>query len=68
MTLTTEIDLTAVNYYNMVYFRSLRIKLKINGYKNRRRDEMLAMLCETRRIQLVVEATLWSQLAVLCPL
>ena len=60
MTMITEIDSKPVKCYNMVYLRSLCIKLKINGYKDKRRDEMLAMLCERRKIQLVVEAMQYS--------
>ena len=57
MTSITAIDSKPVNYYNtMVYLRSSCIKLRINGYKNKRRDEMLSMLCERKRIQLVVES------------
>ncbi len=60
MSMITEIDSKPVNCYNMVYLRSLCIKLKINGYKNKRRDEMLAMLCGRRKIKLVVEAMQYS--------
>jgi hypothetical protein len=56
MSSITEINSKPVSVYNMVYLRSLCIKLKINGYKNKRRDEMLTMLCERKRIQIVVES------------
>jgi hypothetical protein len=44
------IDSKPVNEYNMVYLRSLCIILKINGYKNKRRDEMIGLLLERKRI------------------
>ena len=47
------IDSKPVNEYNMVYLRSLCIKLKINGYKNKRREEMTRLLLERKRIQIV---------------
>jgi hypothetical protein len=47
------IDSKPVNEYNMVYLRSLCIILKINGYKNKRRDEMIGLLLERKRIQYV---------------
>jgi hypothetical protein len=40
------IDSKPVNDYNMVYLRSLCIKLKINGYKNKRREDMIRLLFE----------------------
>ena len=39
--------------YNMVYLQSLCIKLRINGYKNKRREEMTRSLLERKRIQIV---------------
>ena len=53
MTKVTEIDSQPVDNYNMVYLRALCIKLKVNGYKNKRRDEMLQLLCYRKRIELV---------------
>jgi hypothetical protein len=49
----TTIDSKPVNEYNMVYLRSLCIKLKINGYKNKRREEMIRLLFERKRIQII---------------
>ena len=53
MTKVTEIDSQLVDNYNMVYLRALCIKLKVNGYKNRQREDMLQLLCYRKRIQLV---------------
>ena len=53
MTKVTEIDSQPVDNYNMVYLRALCIKFKVNGYKNKRRDEMLQLLCCKKRIWLV---------------
>ena len=53
MTEVTEIDSQPVDSYNMVYLRALCIKLKVNGYKNKRRDDMLQLLCYRKRIQMV---------------
>ena len=53
MTKVTEIDSQPVDNYNMVYLRALCIKLKVNGYKNKRREDMLQLLCYRKRIQLV---------------
>jgi hypothetical protein len=47
------IDSKPVNEYNIVYLRSLCIKLRINGYKNKRREEMTRLLLERKRIQIV---------------
>ena len=47
------IDSKPVNDYNMVYLQSLCIKLKINGYKNKRREDMIRLLFERKRIQII---------------
>ena len=49
----TSIDSMLVHSCNMVYLRNVCIKLKINGYKNKRRDEMIRLLVERKRIQIV---------------
>jgi hypothetical protein len=44
MTSITTIDSKPVNNYNMVYLQSFCIELKINSYKNKRREEMIRLL------------------------
>ena len=55
-TTITEIDTKPTDLYNMLYLRALCSKLKINGHKNRRRDETIRLLLERKRNQLVESA------------
>jgi hypothetical protein len=55
-TTITEIDTKPTDKYNMLYLRALCSKLKINGYKNKRRDETIRLLLEKKRVKLVESA------------
>jgi hypothetical protein len=55
-TTIAEIDAKPTEAYNMVFLRAFCSKLKINGYKNKRRDETIRLLLERKRVQLVESA------------
>ena len=49
----TTIDSNPVNNRNMVHLQSLCIKLKINGCKNKSCEDMIRLLLERKRIQII---------------
>lgn len=48
-----SIDSKPVHEWNMKHLRALCSKLKISGYKNAKRDQMLQLLCERKKNEFV---------------
>lgn len=48
-----SIDSKPVDAWNMKYLRALCSKFKISGYKNARRDQMVNLLCERKKNEVI---------------